>query len=74
MSDNYKRTSWFLRPFKVIWTLLETIIRLAGRLAAAILGLTIMIAGFILTIIIIAALVGIPLMVFGFLLMIRGIF
>jgi len=57
-----------------LWDFLAMIIKLTGRLVAAIIGLVIMIVGFVLTITVIASPVGIPMMVFGFLLMVRGIF
>ena len=65
---------WFFWPFKLIWDLIEWVVRLTGRIAAAVIGLALVITGFILTIIVIAAPVGIPLMTFGFLLIIRGLF
>lgn len=74
MNNKEKHTPWFLWPFKALWDLLEAIIRLTGRLVAAIIGLVFMIVGFVLTITVLASPIGIPLMVFGFLLMIRGVF
>ena len=74
MNDKEKHTPWYLWPFKALWDLLELIIRLTGRLVAAIIGLVFMIVGFVLTITVLASPIGIPLMVFGFLLMIRGVF
>ena len=67
-------TPWFLWPFKALWRLLDAILRLTGRLVAAVLGLALMIAGLVLTVTLVAAPVGVPLLVFGFLLMLRGIF
>jgi hypothetical protein len=74
MNNKEKHTPWFLWPFKALWDLLEAIIRLTGRLVAAIIGLVFMIVGFVLTITVLASPIGIPLLVFGFLLMIRGVF
>ena len=75
MSDNIeKRTPWFLWPFKAIWDLLTFILKLTGRLIAAILGLVLMIVGAILTITLFAAPIGIPVIIFGFLILIRSIF
>ena len=74
MNNKEKHTPCFLWPFKALWDLLEAIIRLTGRLVAAIIGLVFMIVGFVLTITVLASPIGIPLMVFGFLLMIRGVF
>lgn len=74
MSESNPSTPWYLWPFKALWDFLAAIIKLTGRLVAALIGLAIMIVGFVLTITVIAAPIGIPLMVFGFLLMVRGIF
>jgi hypothetical protein len=74
MSERNPSTPWFLWPFKALWDFLATIIKLTGRLVAAVIGLVIMIVGFVLTITVIASPVGIPMIVFGFLLMVRGIF
>jgi hypothetical protein len=73
MSTQPTHVPWFLWPFKALWDLLAMIIKLTGHLVAAVIGLAVMIAGFILTIIIIASPIGIPMMIFGFLLMVRGI-
>lgn len=67
-------TPWILWPFRAVFELIEWILRLTGRLVAAILGLVIMIIGFVLTAIVIAAPVGLPMILFGFILMVRGIF
>jgi hypothetical protein len=74
MRENKTSTPWYLWPFKALWGFLAAIIKLTGRLVAAVIGLAIMIVGFVLTITVIASPIGIPLMVFGFLLMVRGIF
>ncbi|HUV15213.1 MAG TPA: hypothetical protein VMW28_01450 [Pelolinea sp.] len=74
MNDNHPSTPWFLWPFKALWDLLETIIKLTSRLVAAVIGLVFMAVGLVLTITVIASPLGIPMMVFGFLLMVRGIF
>lgn len=68
------RTVWYLWPIQILRDLLEAIARLTSRLVAAILGLAIMLIGFVLRLTILAAPVGIPMVVFGFLLMVRGIF
>ena len=54
--------------------LIEGIIKLTGRLVAAVIGLAIMIVGVVLTALVITAPIGIPMVVIGFLLMVRGIF
>lgn len=69
-----KSVPWILWPFKAIWDLLTWILKLTGRLVAAVIGLVVTIVGFVLTVLVISAPVGIPMMVFGFLLMVRGIF
>ncbi|NOH13538.1 MAG: hypothetical protein HND51_18010 [Chloroflexi bacterium] len=69
-----KKTLWFLWPFVVVWNLLAAILKMTGRLVAAILGLVFIIVGFILTVTVVGAIVGIPLAAFGFLLMLRSIF
>lgn len=69
-----RRTPWYLWPFVALWELVTGILKLTGRLVAAILGLVLMIAGAILTVTVIGAVVGIPLVIFGFLLMLRSIF
>lgn len=69
-----KRTPWFLMPFVVLWNLLAFILEFTGRLVGAILGLVLLIAGFVLTVLVLSAPIGIPLALFGFLLMLRSIF
>jgi hypothetical protein len=74
MTDETKRTPWFLWPFVAIWNLVAWILSLTGRLVAAVLGLVFMIVGAILTVTVVGSVVGIPMIVFGFLLMLRSIF
>ncbi len=74
MTTDEKRTPWFLWPFVAIWDLITWILKLTGRLVAAILGLVFMIVGAILTVTVIGAVVGIPLIIFGFALTVRSIF
>jgi hypothetical protein len=61
-------------PFVAIWRLIVGIIRLVGRIAAALIGLVLVIVGFALSLTIIGAVVGIPLIIFGLMLMARSIF
>ncbi len=61
-------------PFRWLWQLVTTILRLGGRLLAVLLGMLLMIAGAALTASVAGACVGIPLMLFGGLLLIRGLF
>lgn len=70
----YGNTPVIFWPFVAIWNLMELILRLTGRLAAAILGLVLMIAGAALCITIIGTVIGIPLIAFGFALILRGFF
>jgi len=74
MHQSEKSVPILLWPFKAIREFVTWILKLTGRLVAAIIGLVITIIGFILTILVISAPVGIPMMVFGFLLMVRGVF
>ncbi len=69
-----RKPPWILWPFVALWDLLAFILKLTGRLVAAVLGLVLMIVGLVLTVTLIAAPVGIPLIIFGFLLMVRGLF
>ncbi len=70
----YGNTSFIFWPFVALWNLLELILRLTGRLVAAILGLVLMIAGAVLCVTIIGTVIGIPLIAFGFAMMVRGFF
>jgi len=74
MTESRKRTPWYLWPFVAIWDLITWILKMTGRLVAAILGLVFMIVGAILTVTVIGAVIGIPLIIFGFALMVRSIF
>ena len=67
-------TRILLWPFTALWSLLGLVLRLTGRVLAAILGLAFMIIGISLTFLVVAAPVGIPLIILGFLLTIRSIF
>lgn len=70
----YGKTPIIFWPFVAVWNLVELILKMTGRLVAAILGLVLMIVGGILCITVVGAIVGIPLAVFGFALIIRGFF
>ncbi len=74
MHNNYQHTPWIFWPVRAVFELIEWILRLTGRLVAAVIGLAIMITGAVLTLTLIAAPLGVPMIVFGFLLMVRGIF
>jgi len=73
MSAN-KTTPWFLWPFVVVWDLLALVLKITGRILAAILGLVLMVVGIALTMTGAGVPVGIPFAILGFLLMIRSIF
>lgn len=61
-------------PFAALWGFLAFILKATGRLIGVILGLVLMLLGFLLTMTVIGAFVGIPLMVLGFLLVLRSLF
>jgi hypothetical protein len=74
MNSTNSHTPILLWPFKFLFGFIETILKLTGRLAAALIGLALMLAGGVLTALVITAPIGIPLAAFGFLLMLRAIF
>lgn len=53
---------------------IEFVLKLTGRLIAAIIGFAIFVVGVALCFTIIGAIIGIPLCIFGFLLMVKSIF
>ncbi len=61
-------------PFVALWRLLLGIINIVGRLAAALIGFALVIAGIALSLTVIGAIVGIPLIIFGVMLMARSIY
>ena len=73
-SMSQESTPWLLWPFVALWSLLTFILKLTGRVIAAVLALALMIIGLFLTLTLIAAPVGIPFFLFGLLLMVRSIF
>lgn len=70
----YTYTPWIFWPIRAVFDLVEWVLRLTGRLVAAIIGLVIMIVGFVLTMTVIAAPIGLPMILLGFALMVRGIY
>ncbi|OGO65122.1 MAG: hypothetical protein A2029_17245 [Chloroflexi bacterium RBG_19FT_COMBO_47_9] len=70
---NTKNTYWLLRPFAWLWNLIAYIVKLTGRMLAVVLGLALMLVGFILTITVVGAIGGIPLFIIGLLLIVRGL-
>ena len=65
---------WFLWPFAALWDLLAFMLRLTGRVLAAVIGLVLMIIGIVVILTVVGAPLGIPLFVLGLLLLIRSIF
>ncbi len=65
---------WYLWPFAAIWKLLAVIVEMTGRFVAMVLGLVLILVGFIVSLTIVGAIVGIPLAVIGLLLLLCGIF
>jgi hypothetical protein len=74
MSTRARQTPWLLCPFAALWRLVTFILAATGRIAAVVLGVTLMTAGALLCATIIGAVIGIPLLVGGFMLTIRGLF
>lgn len=71
MSD---RMPWILWPFWAIRKLLETVLKLTGRLVALALGLALLISGVVLCFTVLGLPVGLPLAAVGLLLVVRGLF
>lgn len=63
-----------LLPFYAVWRLLTFVLSVTGRLLAAVLGLTLMIVGLLISATVVGAPVGIPLGILGFLLLLRSVF
>lgn len=63
-----------LWPFYAVWRLLTFILNIVGRLLCSILGISVMIAGVLITMSVVGAPVGIPLASLGFLLLVRALF
>jgi hypothetical protein len=74
MSHQARNTPWILWPFVALWDLLTGILKLTGRVIAALIGVVLMIAGIAVSLTIVGAIVGIPLIIFGFMLTVRGLF
>jgi hypothetical protein len=73
MTNQTRNRPWILWPFVAIWNLLTGILKLTGRVIAALIGVVLMIVGIALSLTIVGAIVGIPLVIFGFMLMARGL-
>jgi hypothetical protein len=74
MTQSTRHYPWILWPFVALWDLLTFVLRLGGRFVAALLGLVVMIVGFVISLTVVGAPLGVPLIVLGFLLMLRSIF
>jgi hypothetical protein len=68
------RIPWYLWPIVALWQLVATIIELAGRSVAILLGFALFVAGAVVSLTIVGAIVGIPLMLIGGMLVVRGMF
>lgn len=71
---HFHRVNWFFLPFKLLWTLLATIIGFTGRLVALVIGFVLIVVGILVSLTVVGAIVGIPLALIGLLLVLRGIF
>jgi len=74
VETHQKRTPIVLLPFVIVWSLFSFLLRLTGRIVAAVIGVVFMIVGLTLSVTLVAAPIGIPLAVFGFLLLLRSVF
>jgi hypothetical protein len=70
----HRRLRWIAWPFKIFWHLIATIVRLTGRMLAAVLGAVLMLAGVLVSLTVVGAIIGIPLAVIGLLIILRGLF
>lgn len=69
-----RSTPLLLWPLVALWALVTFVLRTAGRLLCAVLGLALMAAGVALTMTIVGAILGVPLAAFGLLLLARSVF
>ncbi len=69
-----RKIPWFLMPLVWMGDLLGWILNLTGRLITALLGMTFLGIGLLLTVTLVAAPLGVPLAIFGFLLLLRSLF
>jgi hypothetical protein len=72
--ENQRKPPLLLLPLVLVWSIFSFIMKLTGRVVAAIIGITFMIIGLTLTVTFVAAPIGIPLAIFGFLLVVRSVF
>ena len=69
-----RRTPWFLWPFFALWRLLTFILNATGRLVLVVVGIALMVVGWVITLTVVGAPLGIPLAILGFLLLLRAFF
>ena len=65
---------WILWPFYAVAQLITGILKLTGRLLAALIGFVLLVLGGVLCLTVIGAILGVPLLIFGLMLMVRAIF
>ena len=70
----HKHIVWILWPFYALAQLITGILKLTGRLVAALIGFVLLVAGVVLSITIIGAILGVPLIILWFMLLVRAIF
>ena len=73
-SSAQRRVPVLLWPFYAVWRLVTLILSATGRLLAAIVGLTLMIIGLLISATVVGTPIGIPLGLLGFLLLLRSVF
>ena len=72
-----RRPFWarmLLWPIKALWRVITWVANATGILLALLLGLGLMIVGYVLTSTVLGAPVGVPLFILGFLLLIRALY
>lgn len=74
MEESRNQVPCLLWPFWFVWQLVVRLVLLTGRLVGVVIGVTLMVLGFVLTVTIIGAFIGIPLMILGLLVTFRSIF
>jgi hypothetical protein len=74
MTHAKRHAHWAWWPFIALWRLLATIVEMAGRFAAILVGLVLMLVGALISLTIVGAVVGLPLFIVGLLLALRSIF
>ena len=69
-----RHVPWMLWPFYAVAQLITGILKLTGRLLAALIGFVLLVLGGVLCLTVIGAILGVPLLIFGLMLMVRAIF